>query len=133
DVVRHARRDQQGRPRRPAGGRLMCTESADGRRVAEGALALETGRRSLLKVAGAGGLGLAFSTAVGDAAAAAPRRTRRRAYVLVVDGCRPDEIDSGLMPNLAALRAGGRHFPRAQSLPIMETLSNHVMMMTGVR
>ncbi|GAB2874309.1 alkaline phosphatase family protein [Nocardioides pacificus] len=120
----------------------MCTTSApgaagsvQGERFAEGAAQVTTGRRSLLKVAGAGGLGLAFSTALADPALArtAPRRTRRRAYVLVVDGCRPDEIDSGLMPNLHALREGGRHFPRASSLPIMETLPNHVMMMTGVR
>jgi len=94
-----------------------------------------TDRRTVLKVAGAGGLALTFSTALGagSAAYAAADRDRRRAYVLVVDGCRPDEIDSGLMPNLAALRAGGRHFPRARSLPVMETVPNHVMMMTGVR
>ncbi|WP_435744510.1 alkaline phosphatase family protein [Nocardioides sp. SYSU DS0663] len=104
---------------------------------AAGALAPRaTDRRTLLKVAGAGGAALTFSTAVGaleGPAHAAGRRNRRRAYVLVVDGCRPDEIDSGLMPNLAALRAGGRHFPRAHSMPVMETLPNHVMMMTGVR
>lgn len=97
---------------------------------------VRTGRRTLLKVAGAGGLALTYSTATGAAGSptyAAGVRERRRAYVLVVDGCRPDEIDSGLMPNLAALRAGGRHFPRARSLPIMETIPNHVMMMTGVR
>ncbi|MCR6030331.1 alkaline phosphatase family protein [Nocardioides sp. zg-579] len=94
-----------------------------------------TERRTVLKVAGAGGLALTFSTALGagSPAYAAGNRDRRRAYVLVVDGCRPDEIDSGLMPNLAALRADGRHFPRAHSLPVMETLPNHVMMMTGVR
>ncbi|GGO72215.1 alkaline phosphatase family protein [Nocardioides deserti] len=94
-----------------------------------------TDRRTVLKVAGAGGLALTFSTAqgAGSPAYAAGNRDRRRAYVLVVDGCRPDEIDSGLMPNLAALRAGGRHFPRAHSLPVMETLPNHVMMMAGVR
>ncbi|MEV7430249.1 nucleotide pyrophosphatase/phosphodiesterase family protein [Nocardioides sp. NPDC092400] len=92
-----------------------------------------TDRRTLLKVAGAGGLALTFSTATGQPAYAAPSRDRRRAYVLVVDGCRPDEIDSGLMPNLAALRADGRHFPRAHSMPVMETVPNHVMMMTGVR
>ena len=58
---------------------------------------------------------------------------RRRAYVLVVDGCRPDEIDEGLTPNLLALRDGGLRYPRASSMPVMETIPNHVMMMTGVR
>jgi hypothetical protein len=53
--------------------------------------------------------------------------------VLVVDGCRPDEITAGLTPRLAALRAAGTAFPAARSLPVMETIPNHVMMMTGVR
>ncbi len=66
-------------------------------------------------------------------AAAAGPRTRKRAYVLVVDGCRPEEIDSGLTPNLLALREGGLHHPRATSMPVMETIPNHTMMMTGVR
>ncbi len=62
-----------------------------------------------------------------------PRRPRgrKRAYVLVVDGCRPDEITPGLTPTLAALRDGGLDYPRASSLPVMETIPNHVMMMTG--
>src|SRR5690606_37405579 len=58
---------------------------------------------------------------------------RKRAYVFVLDGMIPGEIDSGLMPQLKALRDGGSHFPNARSLPIMETIPNHVMMMTGVR
>jgi arylsulfatase A-like enzyme len=94
---------------------------------------VRTGRRTLLKV---GGAGLAFSTAVGTAAAAAagpPPGHRKRAYVLVIDGCIPGEIDSGLTPNLRALRDGGYRFPRAVSMPIMETIPNHVMMMTGMR
>lgn len=91
-----------------------------------------TDRRTVLKAAGAGGAGLLFSSLLGvDPAAAA--RNRKRAYVLVIDGCRPDEIDGPLMPNVKALRDRGRRFPRASSLPIMETLPNHVMMMTGVR
>ena len=53
--------------------------------------------------------------------------------MLVLDGCRPDEIGSGLMPTVQALRDGGKNYPRASSLPIMETIPNHVMMMTGVR
>ncbi|MGH8939446.1 MAG: alkaline phosphatase family protein, partial [Actinomycetes bacterium] len=56
-----------------------------------------------------------------------------RVYVLVVDGARPDEVVSGLMPRLAALRAGGTNYPAARSLPVMETIPNHVMMATGVR
>lgn len=52
---------------------------------------------------------------------------------MVVDGCRPDEITTGLTPRLAALRAAGTTFPAARSLPVMETIPNHVMMMTGVR
>jgi arylsulfatase A-like enzyme len=87
-------------------------------------------RRSLLKVGTAAGASLLFSTAAEGPATAAGRR---RVYVLVVDGCRPGEIDSGLTPRLKALRDGGTSFPRAQSLPVMETIPNHVMMMTGVR
>ncbi|MDN7122366.1 alkaline phosphatase family protein [Nocardioides sp. ChNu-153] len=89
-------------------------------------------RRTFLKVAGAGGASLLFSAAAGAPAQAAPK-SWNRAYVLVVDGCRPDEIDSGFMPNLRALRDGGFNFPRGRSMPILETIPNHVMMMTGVR
>lgn len=92
-------------------------------------------RRSFLTVGGAAGATYLFSSALGTpaAAAAAKRRPRHRVYVLVVDGCRPDEINRTLTPNLAALRNGGRNLPRARSLPVMETVPNHVMMMTGVR
>ncbi|HEU5035523.1 MAG TPA: alkaline phosphatase family protein [Nocardioides sp.] len=86
------------------------------------------GRRTFL----ATGAGVVLSTAVGAPSLAVGGR-RRRAYVLVIDGCRPDEIDSGLTPNLAALRDGGLRFPQASSMPVMETIPNHVMMMTGVR
>lgn len=112
----------------------MCdtTRPSSGDAFARGREEIATGRRTLLKVAGAGGAGLAFSTAVGTPPAAAAR-ARRRAYVLVLDGCRPEEIRPELMPSSAALRAGGLHYPNAQSLPIMETIPNHVMMMTGVR
>jgi len=81
----------------------------------------------------AGAAGLVISTVAGAPARAAAGRSRKRAYVLVIDGCRPDEIDSGLTPNLAALRDGGLRFPRASSMPVMETIPNHVMMMTGQR
>ncbi len=92
-----------------------------------------TSRRSFLKVGGAAGASLLFSAALGAPTATASVARKRRAYVLVVDGCRPGEIGSGLMPNLQALRDGGMNFPRARSMPIMETIPNHVMMMTGVR
>jgi hypothetical protein len=98
------------------------------------------GRRALLR-AGAGGL--LFSTAAlaepadgaerGHGQHGQPRHPKRRAYVVVIDGCRPDEIDEGLTPRLQALRDGGLRFPRASSMPVMETIPNHVMMMSGVR
>jgi predicted AlkP superfamily pyrophosphatase or phosphodiesterase len=99
---------------------------------ARGLAEITAGRRAVL---GAAGAGVLLSTAAGPAAAAKakPRFPKRRAYVLVVDGCRPDEIDEGLTPNLKALRDGGYRYPRASSLPVMETIPNHVMMMTGVR
>ena len=75
--------------------------------------------------------GLVFSSALGPAAAAP--RGRKRAYVVVVDGCRPDEITATTTPTLDALRRGGLRYPRASSLPVMETIPNHVMMMTGMR
>ena len=59
--------------------------------------------------------------------------TSDRVYVVVVDGCRPEEIGSGMMPRLQAQRRRGTNYPRACSLPVMETIPNHVMMMTGVR
>lgn len=106
------------------------------RRLAE----LRASRRTVLTAAS----GLAFSSALAAGAGTAPAaasggtRVRKdaadlRCYVLVVDGCRPDEIDSGLTPNLLALREEGMWWPRATSMPVMETIPNHVMMMTGVR
>ena len=102
----------------------------------EGLAAAYAGRRALI---GGAGAGLVFSAALGAgpaarAAGAAPaRRTRKRAYVLVIDGCRPEEIDEGLTPNLRRLRSGGLRFGRASSLPVMETIPNHTMMMSGMR
>jgi hypothetical protein len=84
-------------------------------------------RRTLLKVTGVGGAALAFSSAPRAAYAA----TTKRAYVVVIDGCRPGEVDA--MPNVAALREAGTWYPAARSLPVMETIPNHVMMMTGCR
>lgn len=90
------------------------------------------GRRQFLKFAAAGGAAVVLSSAQGTAWAA-PATGRTRSYVLVVDGCRPDEITPALTPRLAALRAAGTNFPAARSLPVMETIPNHAMMMTGVR
>jgi arylsulfatase A-like enzyme len=90
-----------------------------------------TSRRNFVT---AGAAGLLFSTAPGlPAEAAAAGRGKKRAYVLVVDGCRPDEIKASHTPTLTALRDGGLNFPSASSMPIMETIPNHVMMMTGLR
>lgn len=54
-------------------------------------------------------------------------------YVVVLDGCRPGEIDQPQMSNVRALRDAGRWYPRATSVAVMETIPNHTMMMTGVR
>ena len=51
----------------------------------------------------------------------------------VTDGCRPDEVTAELTPHLHALRTAGTWYPNARSLPVMETIPNHVMMMTGLR
>ena len=88
-------------------------------------------RRTFLRVGAAAGTTYLFSAAPGAPLASAA--TKKRVYVLVVDGCRPGEINATQTPRLAALRDSGRNFPRARSLPIMDTLANHVMMMTGVR
>jgi hypothetical protein len=90
-------------------------------------------RRRFLQVAGAGGAGVLLSSAPGAPWASAAASGRRRVYVLVVDGCRPDEITSSLTPNLHALRAGGTWFPNARALPVTETIPNHTMMMAGMR
>ena len=60
------------------------------------------GRRQFLQLAAAGGAAVLLSAAPG-AAWAAPATGRTRSYVLVVDGCRPDEITPALTPRLAAL------------------------------
>ena len=92
--------------------------------------AVVASRRTVLKVAGASGAAFAFSTMAG-AVPASGATARKRAYVLVVDGCRPGEMDE--MANLKALRDAGTWYPAARSLPVMETIPNHVMMMTGCR
>ena len=89
-------------------------------------------RRQFLRVAAAGGAAVVLSTAFGAPSARATGG-RLRVYVLVVDGCRPDEITPTLTPRLHALKSAGTWFAGARSLPVMETIPNHVMMMTGVR
>lgn len=99
---------------------------------AQGLQEIRTGRRTLLK---AGAAGLAFSAVAGAAGTSrsdAAVATDKRCYVVVLDGIRPEELDLGITPTITALRDGGRHHPRALSQPIMETIPNHVMMMTGV-
>lgn len=89
-------------------------------------------RRTVLRAAATTGGTIAISATAGAPwAQAAP--TKKRAYVLVLDGCRPDEITAECTPNLHALRSAGTWYPNARSLPVMETLPNHAMMMTGVR
>lgn len=87
-------------------------------------------RRTLL--IGAAGAGAGVIAGIGPAAAATAL-SALRVYVLVLDGCQPGEITPALTPRLAALRASGTDYPAAQSLPVMETIPNHVMMMSGVR
>ncbi|HIZ97589.1 MAG TPA: alkaline phosphatase family protein [Candidatus Janibacter merdipullorum] len=92
-----------------------------------------TSRRTLLRFAAAGGATVAISGATGAPWAGAAPRKAQRVYVLVTDGLRPDEISADCTPTLHALRDKGTWYPNARSLPLMETLPNHVMMMTGVR
>ena len=88
-------------------------------------------RRQFLRAAAAGGAAVVLSSAFGTPSARAAGGLR--VYVLVVDGCRPDEITPVLTPRLHALKSSGTWFAVARSLPVMETIPNHVMMMTGVR
>jgi hypothetical protein len=97
-----------------------------------------TSRRTFLRLAGTTGAVVLSATAGAPlaSAAAAPRAAsapRTRVYVLVADGLRPDEVTPTLTPTLHALRSAGTWYPQARSLPVMETIPNHVMMMTGVR
>ena len=89
-------------------------------------------RRSFLRVVGAGGAAVVMSAASTSAWGAAGEKSLR-AYVLVVDGCKPEEITPDVTPRLHQLRTDGTSYPNARSLPVMETIPNHVMMMSGVR
>ncbi|PRX46556.1 putative AlkP superfamily pyrophosphatase or phosphodiesterase [Prauserella shujinwangii] len=89
-------------------------------------------RRHFLRLTAGTGAAVVLSSATPAALAeGGPRDTR--VYVLVVDGCRPDEIGPVLTPHLHRLRESGTNFPAARSLPVMETIPNHVMMMSGLR
>lgn len=66
------------------------------------------------------------------AAATARAASDLRVYVLVVDGCRPDEATGAYLPTLRSLAAQGTSFASARSIPIAETIPNHVAMMSGV-
>ncbi len=85
------------------------------------------GRRTFLQA----GAGIVLSGTAGAPWASAVSPASTKVYVLVVDGCRPDELP--MMANVSALRDAGMHFPNARSVPVMETIPNHCMMMTGVR
>ncbi|SDG25128.1 alkaline phosphatase family protein [Klenkia brasiliensis] len=89
-------------------------------------------RRRFLQVTAAGGAGVLLSTAAGARPARATG-TDLRVYVLVTDGMRPDEVTALTTPTLWSLQQAGTTFPNARSLPVMETIPNHVMMMSGVR
>ncbi|MGY2080988.1 alkaline phosphatase family protein [Modestobacter sp. SYSU DS0657] len=89
-------------------------------------------RRRFLATGAVTGTAVVLSAAAGVPAARAAAGGPR-VYVLVIDGCRPDEITPVLTPRLHALRSGGTWFSQARSLPVMETIPNHTMMMTGVR
>lgn len=90
-------------------------------------------RRTLLRFAASGGATVAISAVAGAPWASAASGRRTRVYVLVTDGLRPDEITADCTPTLHGLREEGTWYPNARSMPVMETLPNHVMMMTGVR
>jgi len=95
--------------------------------------ATPVGRRRFLQLTATSGAAVIVSAAPGAPTASAALVRKKRVYVVVVDGCRPDEITLTQTPQLHALRSQGMHFPNARSLPIMETIPNHTMMMTGVR
>ncbi len=90
-------------------------------------------RRRFLRVATGTSAAVVLSSAAALPALGAERAPRPRVYVLVVDGLRPDEITPATTPTLYRLREQGTAFPAARSLPVMETLPNHVMMITGMR
>jgi len=83
-------------------------------------------RRSLLGGAAGAAALTAFSSAVARAA------SDLRVYVLVVDGCRPDEAVGAYLPTVRSLAAQGTSFAAAHAITVAETIPNHVAMMSGV-
>jgi ectonucleotide pyrophosphatase/phosphodiesterase family protein 5 len=83
-------------------------------------------RRSLLGGAAGAAALTAFSSAVARAA------SDLRVYVLVVDGCRPDEAVGAYLPTVRSLAAQGTSFAAARAITVAETIPNHVAMMSGV-
>jgi arylsulfatase A-like enzyme len=86
-------------------------------------------RRTLL----GGAAGAAALGALGAVTAASARAADDlRVYVLVVDGCRPDEAAGAYLPTVRELAAQGTSYTQAKSISVAETIPNHVAMMTGV-
>ncbi|MGB3444704.1 MAG: alkaline phosphatase family protein [Actinophytocola sp.] len=83
-------------------------------------------RRSLLGGAAGAAALTAFSSSVARAAA------DLRVYVVVVDGCRPDEAVGAYLPTVRWLAAQGTSFAAARAITVAETIPNHVAMMSGV-
>ncbi len=60
----------------------------------------EVSRRRFLQLTAASGAAVVISAAPGASLAEAAVSRKKRAYVVVVDGCRPDEVTSVLTPRL---------------------------------
>jgi len=87
-------------------------------------------RRTLLGgAAGAAALGALGAVTASTAGAADDLRV----YVLVVDGCRPDEAVGEHLSVVRDLAEQGTSYSQARSITVAETIPNHVAMMTGVR
>jgi hypothetical protein len=86
-------------------------------------------RRTLLGgAAGAAALGALGAITAASARAAGDLRV----YVVVVDGCRPDEAAGQYLPAVRELAEQGTSFSQAKSITVAETIPNHVAMMSGV-
>jgi ectonucleotide pyrophosphatase/phosphodiesterase family member 5 len=86
-------------------------------------------RRTLLGgAAGAAALGALGAVSASTAGAAGDLRV----YVLVVDGCRPDEAAGEHLSVVRDLAEQGTSYSQARSVTVAETIPNHVAMMTGV-
>jgi hypothetical protein len=83
-------------------------------------------RRTLLGGAAGAAALTAFASSVARAA------TDLRVYVIVVDGCRPDEATGAYLPTLRSLAAQGTRYAAAKAITVAETIPNHVAMMSGV-